>query len=349
MPLEGYVCPPGGEEPGRKNPIDYCLRDCAQPCVTPPLLAAMWKAEQTNYHKADYISASMLAGNNCPRQTVKERFEPYWDQPTKRYWPFRGNLAHRMCEDAEGVIEPYGWILELKMQTTLEYDLPAPVFELKANEHGDLVQVFTGRYDPKEALKVTVNGTTDAYNPFKRILADQKSMADKKAEMVVKGEKGGTFSPQLDDAHVWQFNIYRWLLARTRITDEQRERMASFGLPPIKGRTWPAPTQLIMQGLSMMHLVRSGADHAWTERGRGVSIYPVDSIPVLGLKDIEEYVRPRALQWYKWLVLREPTPVVPASQKWLCAGCAFNGERLAHGTCFPTAERAARKAQHEQP
>lgn len=353
MPLEGFVCPPGGEEPGRRNELSYCLDRCNRPCVTPPLLAAMWQAEHANVHKADYISASLLAGTNCPRQVVLERFEPYWEVPNKRYWSFRGVLAHRMCEDAAPVISKFGWLQELHLATELEYDLPAPVFEEVEEPGVGTVQRFTGTYDPNRALVIPVHGTADAYNPYRRKYVDQKSMADKKAEETVKGAKSGTtFSSNLQDEHVWQFNIYRWLLARTKVPQEVRDQLASLGLPPIKGRTYPAPTELVMQGLSMMHLPRSGAEYAWKERDgkygpMKTTVHTIDPVPVFNLSEIEAFVRPRALDWYRWLVLRQPAPIVPASKAWLCKNCAFNGEIVPHGVCFPTKERAANNKKDE--
>lgn len=344
MGLRGFTCPPGGEEPGRQNEIDYCLGHCKKPCVMPPLLAAIWKADNQNYHQGDYISASMLAGTSCPRQTVLERSHDFYEVPVRRYWPFRGTLAHRMCEDAAGVIDKYGWLQELRLSTTLEYDHPAPIFEARILETRDgpqTVKVFTGRYEPTEALKVTVNGTVDAYNPYKRLLCDQKSQADKKAEMMVKGQKAeGSFSRNLQDEHVMQVNTYRWLLARSRIPDTVRDQLAALGLPPIKGKCFPAPTELVIQGLSMMHLPRSGGEYPWTDRGT-TTLYEIDHVPVLPLHEIEEYIRPRALQWYKWLVLGESTPVVGAARAWLCKSCSFNGERVPNGICFPTQEREA--------
>ncbi|MES2177832.1 MAG: hypothetical protein V4550_08180 [Gemmatimonadota bacterium] len=112
---------------------------------------------------------------------------------------------------------------------------------------------------------MTINGTADAYNPYRRQYVDQKSMADKKAEMTVKGTKDGTFSKHLQDDHVWQFNIYRWLLARTLISDEQRAKFKAHGLPAIRGKHYPAPTELVMQGFSMMHIVRSGSTYEWSD------------------------------------------------------------------------------------
>lgn len=307
----------------------------------------MWKADTTNYHQGAYISASMLAGQGCPRQTVFERYEDFWDQPRRRFWAFRGSAIHSMCEGSAPVISKYGWMQEVALTVDFEYDHPAPIFEAKATESGDIVQAFTGQYDPKEALRITVRGTFDAYNPFTRTLADMKSMSSRKVLDTIKGNKGGTYSPNLDDAHVEQFNFYRLLIARTKITDDVREQFRAHGLPELKGRNFPAPTQLVMQAIEMMELPRSGSTYALSERG-STTLYDIDPVPVLPLHEIEQIMRPRALQWYKWLVLREPTPVVPKEKAWLCRNCQFNAEILPHGICYPSKERAENRRAESQ-
>jgi hypothetical protein len=335
--LIGYRCPAGGEQPGRNNSIDYCLGTCKNPCVSPPLLAAMFKADTGNYHNdSSYISASMLAGTNCPRQTLWERTEDFYDLPRKRYWPFRGTHAHTICEGAGDLLAKYGWVQEIRTECTLNYpDVAAPIFD----ENG----VFTGQFSETENLKIKVRGTGDAYNPFvlPRI-ADMKSMADKKATMVITGTKGGTFSKNLDDTHVWQFNIYRYLFSKTPIPDELREQWRSYGLPELKGKNFPAPKELVMQGIGMMDIPRSGATYPITDRGR-TTLYDIDPVPVLPLKEIEAFMKEKALFWYRHLVLRIPAPVLPESKKWMCKGCAFNGEIVPGERCFPDAERKALK------
>jgi hypothetical protein len=141
---------------------------------------------------------------------------------------------------------------------------------------------------------------------------------------------------------VWQFNIYRLLIARTKVSDDVREKFRALGFPELKGKNYPAPTELIMQGFSMMHMVRSGSQYAWTDgwgKSRTTTVYDIDAVPVLPLTEIEAFLRPRALECYRYLVLRLPAPVVPASKKWMCAGCAFNAERVAGAPCNPTEER----------
>lgn len=327
MPLKGYVCPEGGEEPGRQNEVEYCLTKCARPCVTPPLLAAMWKSDSENYHRGDYISASMLAGGGCARQTMLERYEPFYDLPTKRYWPFRGTHAHRIVEEAADVIAPYGWLQEIRMQTTLTYpELNAPIFD----SNGE----FSGMYDETSALQVVVRGTCDAYNPLRRELVDCKSMADTKVEMMIKGSSPGSWSKNLQDNWIAQLNIYRFLIARTPVPQEVRDQFAKYGLPPLKGKTFPAPTKLFIQGIAMMSHPVSGSSLAHKTKGRGVTVYDIDHVPVWTMQEIEEYIRPLALQWYRSLSLKQLPPVVPESKKWMCPGCSFYKKQ-----CNPEEER----------
>lgn len=332
MPLEGYVCPEGGESPGRQNAVTYCLTQCQQPCVTPPLLAAMWKSDTENYHRGDYISASMLAGSGCSRQVLLERYEPFYDLATKRYWPFRGTHAHAIVEGAADLLAPYGWLQEIRMSTTLTYaELPAPIL----SDTGD----FTGAYDESQPLQVVVRGTCDAYNPITRTLVDCKSMSDKKVEMMIKGSTPGTWSAHLQDSWIAQLNIYRYLIAQTPVPRQVKTSFKQHGLPALKGKTFPAPDQLYIQGIAMMHHPVSGSRLAFKEPRKGINVYEIDHVPVWSMEDIEAYIRPRALEWYRALVLREQPPVVPLEKAWLCKNCAFH-----QTACFPDQERAAMAA-----
>lgn len=327
MPLIGYTCPPGGEEPGRQNPVAYCLNECRKHCTTPPLLAAMYKADVGNYHAGDYISASMLAGSGCSRQVMFERYEDFYEQPTRRYWAFRGTHAHAIVEGAQDIIAQYGWLQEIRMATSLSYPMPAPVFD----DQG----AWTGDFDSTKDLEITIRGTCDAYNPLRRVLVDCKSMADKKVEMMIKGSTPGTYSKNLQDSWVAQLNIYRYLIGRTPIPDWVHEQFDQHNIPRLKSKTFPSPTKLYIQGIAMMSHPVSGMQIAHKERG-GVTLYDLDDVPVWTVKETEEFIRPRALQWYKALKLKQMPPVVPKDKDWLCRSCAFQGN-----LCFPEKERAA--------
>lgn len=331
MPLKGYVCPPGGEDPGRQNAVEYCLTKCATPCTTPPLLAAMWKADTTNYHQGDYISASMLSGSGCSRQVMFERYHDFYEVPTRRYWAFRGTHAHSIVEGAADIIAPFGWLQEIRMATTLTYDLPRPVFD----EHGQ----WTGDFDSSQDLEVVLRGTCDALNPLQGLLVDCKSFADMKSLMFIKGTmKDSTYSPHLQDSWVAQLNIYRYLIAHTPIPDSVHEQYAMYGLPRLEGDTFPAPETLAIQGIAMQNHPVSGTRVAVKDRGKH-TFYDIDPVPVWSLQDTEDYIRPRALEWYKALKMGIQPPVVPKEKDWLCRSCCFQGT-----LCHPEAERAAATA-----
>lgn len=333
MPNKGYVCPPGGEEPGRQNEVEYCLGKCQRPCITPPLLAAMHKASRENYHKGAYISASMLSGGGCARQVMFERYMEYYDLPTRSYWAFRGTHAHAIVEGAQDLIAQYGWLQEIRMATTLTYDLPSPIF--------DEAGAWTGQFDEKRALELVVRGTCDAYNPLTRTLVDCKSMADKKVEMMIKGKTPGTYSKNLQDSWVAQLNIYRFLIGRTPVSDEVKQQFKDFGLPAIRGKTFPSPNKLFIQGIAMMSHPVSGSRLAHKERG-GVTVYDIDNVPVWNMQDIEEFIRPKALMWFKALNMQIRPPVVTSENSWLCKNCVFNGNE-----CHPEDERTAAVTKQE--
>lgn len=326
MPLIGYTCPPGGEQPGRQNKVEYCLNECVQHCTTPPLLAAMYKADTENYHAGDYISASMLAGSGCGRQVMYERYEDFYEQPTRRYWAFRGTHAHAIVEGAQDLIAPYGWLQEIRMSTSLRYPLAAPVFDDAGN--------WTGDYDSTKDLEIMLRGTCDAYNPIRKVLVDCKSMADKKVEMMIKGSTPGSYSKNLQDSWVAQLNIYKYLIGRTPVPEWVHEQYTKFGLPKIKSKTFPIPTRLYIQGIAMMSHPVSGMQIAHKERG-GITLYDLDHVPVWSTQETEDFIRPRALEWYKALKLKLRPKVVSVDKAWLCKSCAFNGDK-----CFPEKERA---------
>lgn len=329
MPLAGFRCPPWVATAGQTNDIDFCLTECPNPCVAPPLLAAMWQSEHSNHHVGAYISASMLAGSSCARQTVLERNHPFYEIPLRRFWPFRGTHAHSIVERAADVIAPLGWVQELRMAAEFVYDdYASPIFNRKTG-------LFTGRYNEHKPLIITVGGTCDCYNPWRKELWDMKSCKDVKAEYMITGKKPAwfkdnstTFSPHLEDSWVKQVNIYRLLLSKTKVPAKLKEQLQ------LTGEYFPAPEYLGIQAISMAEIPRSGAPYAYRK-----AIHEVDAVPVWPLEEIETFVRREALQWFKWLVLGEPTPVVPQDKAWLCGSCAFNADRFPEGPCHPTQER----------
>lgn len=345
MPLVGYICPPNAptnqhQRPGQRNKIAHCLGTCPAPCVSPPLLAAMYEAEHRNHHKGSYLSASMIANEtSCPRQVWFERqpdIEVY-EPARRRFWPFRGTIIHALVEGSGPLVAPFGWMQELRMAVPLVYeDLAAPVF----NEAGD----FTGDYDDTQPLTIMLGGTTDCYNPYLRHLHDFKTVSDLKIYGLLNGEEGGRFSQSIKDSWVLQTNIYGWLVSQTHITEEMRAEFRKYGLPELEGDFLPTPTSLEMQVISMMDipLTGRGYQHKYKAPGKSRAVttdYTLESVPVLPAAEIEAYVRTRALDWFEWLVLGVKPDVVRGESSWLCYHCPFNGEKVQGGPCMPTAER----------
>lgn len=334
MPLAGYRCPVDVPTAGETHPVSFCLTQCPHPCVAPPLLAAMYQAETSNHHTGAYISSSMLAGSECPRQVVFERQHDFWDIPKRRFWPFRGTHAHSIVERAAPVLAPLGWMQELRMAVDFVYeDHALPIFHKGQ---------FTGRYNELKPLVITVGGTTDCYNPLRREMWDMKSMKEPKATAMITGEKPrwmkdapNEHSKHLEDSWVKQLNIYRLLLSRTRIPDEVKAQLG------LTDEYYPAPEFLGIQCISMMEIPRSGGNYTIKHQvGRRweTETFAIDDVPVWPLEQAEAFVRTEALKWYKWLVLGEPTPV--AKKEWVCRSCPFNAELYPEGLCHPTAERA---------
>lgn len=329
--LKGFTCPPQVPTAGTRNELSWCLSSCPHPCVAPPLLLAIYEAEQSNYHQGAYISASMLSGASCARQTWFERKEDVWDHPLKRYWSFRGTHAHSMIEAGAAKLAPHGWIQELHMSVPLTYENEcAPIFDAQG--------AFTGKFDTDKPLVIDIGGTCDAFKPGKKPypMWDFKSMADAKADMFVRGEKGGKFSPNLEDRWVWQLNIYRWLVSQTAISPAIKKQYK------LKGKFFPAPEFIGIQGISMMEIPRSGMPYKL--RGSKEHIRDIDDVPLLPLEDVEAFVREKAIIWYHWLVLGEKPPVVEDAMSWICKNCPFNGEVISGERCFPRRERQAARS-----
>lgn len=346
MAFAGYVCPPGTptneyQRPGQRNELAYCGSTCPNPCVSPPLLAAMWKSEQGNHHKGTYLSATSLANvESCARQTWFER-QPgldVYEHARRRFWPFRGTIVHALIEGADDVAAPWGWVQEIRLSVPLVYpELAAPVFD----EDGH----WTGDVDSLRPLTIQLGGTIDAYNPFRRWLHDFKTLSDDKLPKFLAGELGSDESTHIKASWVWQVNLYAWMLAQTRIQPEHRARFAQHGLI-LDGEFFPKPERLQMQLISMMEPILTATGRKY-QKLRDPVEYAVDDVPLLPAAKVEAFAKDRALLWFKWLTLGQKPPVVASKQDWMCRSCPFNGELHEGEPCLPRTERRAAKAMKE--
>lgn len=333
MPLAGWVCPAGTPTAGQRNEgYEHCVSatGCRHKCVSPPLLISMWNAEHANHHKGSYLSASSLSSFGCARQTYFERIYDFYETPRRRFWPFRGTVIHGLVEHGGAEAAKHGWMQELRMSVPIHYrDLPAPTFD----EHG----VWTGDFDSNEHLVITLGGTTDGYNMLTRELHDFKTLSDLKVQSFLNGKDGGQWSRTIKDAWVWQTNIYAWLVSRTPV-EAVRDKLEAAGLAVPTTQYLPKPDTIRMQLISMMEIPLTGTTYVPL---RSNDTYDVDGVPVLPDHEVEEFIRARALDWFRWLVLRVKPPVVEKKLDWMCKTCTFNGEAIFGERCMPNSERKA--------
>lgn len=300
---------------------------CAKKCIAPPLLASMWNAEHSNHHVGSYLSASTLAGSSCERQVYLERFFDFWETPRRRYWPHRGTVIHALIERTDARMAHHGWLQELRMHVRLEYrDLPAPLFD----DDGK----WTGDFHSTNHLCIDVGGTTDGYNYIDESLVDFKSLSDMKLPGFFAGKDGGEYSPMIKDAHVLQTNIYAWMIGKTRVSSAAAW-FEKHAITPPSHEFFVKPKRAQIQQISMMELPLSGTTYV-PQRGSPVALAEV---PMLDDAVVEAFVREKALNWHRYLVLGQQPPVVDEDRAWMCKHCQFNGELLEGERCFPSRER----------
>jgi hypothetical protein len=141
------------------------------------VLAKIWNVNRYNEHRGDMISPSVLG--KCPRSLVLERTTDFYHDPTKLYHAVRGLLIHAFLERVQ--IE--GTIKEQRIYKTLT----AP--------NGGRTFVLSGKFD--------------YVNLIERTLEDYKSIQEKGVHFI--------FNDGAKEDHIWQQNIYRWLMKGGRL------------------------------------------------------------------------------------------------------------------------------------
>jgi len=196
--LAGYICPKHGEEPERKNEVDYCVTQCKNPCVAPHILASMIQDDEEGLREVKTISVTMLTGG-CKRKTLLERTLPYHAEPDRVLPTFRGRLVHAIISnDSESFIKRYDqWLIEHHMS------LP--------------VQTKSGEW--------TLVGTLDAYDGYRATLYDAKTLQDYAIKKMVTGGNAGEYSDHIPDQYTQQLNLYRRMGERLDQFEVERMRL----------------------------------------------------------------------------------------------------------------------------
>lgn len=180
--LAGYICPKHGEEPGRKNEVNYCVTKCENPCVAPHILASMIQDDEEGLRDVQSISVTMLTGG-CKRKTLLERTLPYHTEPDRVLPTFRGRLVHAIiATDEKQFTEKYkDWLIEHHME------LPV------TTESGSWM----------------LTGTLDAHDGYRKTLYDAKTLQEYAIKKMVTGGNAGEWSDHIPDYYTKQLNLYR--------------------------------------------------------------------------------------------------------------------------------------------
>lgn len=137
------------------------------------VLHTIAQRELSDEHRGDMISATALSG--CPRKLKLERTTDYFEEPKKLYFATRGALIHGFleCKDLANVTT------EKRVYKTVPAcdEWPTPW---------------------------TISGRIDFYDHARKRLEDIKTMSDNGLYVI--------FNGGAKQEHVWQLNVYRWLL-----------------------------------------------------------------------------------------------------------------------------------------
>ena len=98
---KGFIC----ERTREKIPFDECL-NCASTRVNRKLDCPFDEATISGmiYHHVNKkdISVTMISG--CHRAVFIQRHNDYYVYPSQLYWAFRGQIAHKIMEEADEYI-----------------------------------------------------------------------------------------------------------------------------------------------------------------------------------------------------------------------------------------------------
>lgn len=277
----GSSCPPGYKDNDGKTKGSFkrCINNCKNKCLPEPVLNVLFNRIKTDHHVGNYISATALQG--CMRSTYLQRTNNYYIRPSDRHYDsLRGTLIHSALEGQD------------KNKYLIEKDFYYSFNELETNDH---IKLF---------------GRVDLYNLETGVITDFKTIKDMGFQYLLK-------SGNPKDDHVWQANIYKFLLENGILKTKNINQTELFNLPKFK-----------VNGIKIIYMCMKGASTTGStykvkERGL-VNEYKIEEIPLLSDDKILKYIEDRIYTLYrafKYDVL--PPEPDKDTQTWLC-GSKYN-------------------------
>jgi hypothetical protein len=225
LPLIGFRCPANGEQPGRENSYDYCLTTCQQRCMPKAMLYRFAEQHAGNIHQGEMITPSALKG--CKRKLVLERTADYYAEPPGLYYAVRGSLIHGFLENVDG--QPNGT------------GLANVVTEKRLYKR---FKSTLGSFD--------ISGQVDYYDRAEETLEDYKTAADKAFYFL--------FDTGAKEEHVYQTNVYRWLMDGGYLADPDNPRSAAAAYAKNEQVFWPVK-RIVVNYVLMNQVISTGRVH----------------------------------------------------------------------------------------
>ena len=266
--LQGYMCPDS-----KKVSFSQCL-SCNQDEKCLPKIFRLAILLNTQFRGPEITVTNLL---NCLRKTYYEKTHDYWIEPAKAYNSFRGSIIHSI-------------LAELSQQEFKGED------ELCGVINSFLGNLVVEKRYSKKVNGCFLSGAIDCYDKETKTLYDFKSY--KAIEYLL---REGCAKPE----HVWQTNIYKWLL--------------------------PYPVEKI----KIVYITLGGVyvtGHQYDiikkrKTGDIVEKYQLAEVELKSDEEIAQFIEPRikildaALNKGGSL-----PPVVEESGRWICQFCSFRSE-----------------------
>jgi hypothetical protein len=288
---------------GTKNEFQYCIDSCPHQCMPRAILHTMAAEEKGNEHKGEMISPSVLGG--CQRALRLERTEDFWVKPQDSYYAVRGSLIHGFLE-TQGLKDVYTERRVFKMAPT-----------------------------PPGEPRWWISGRIDYYDRARMALHDYKTMSDKGTYIL--------FNKGAKPEHIWQTNIYAWLLAGGRLETPEgdiqkwldadgganakaiKDGTLTFEDAPGETINWPV-SDIQIHHLFMNRVVSTGRKHVEEMYQRDTKRQPFKLET-----DRQEFVTSRG--WQKLLVTLDIPPVPIYTQKRVEGHLIIEGAKTAQTLC----------------